>query len=161
MAKALSPHPDTRALAGFHLEKLEGAEARHTLLAHYTELDSESRAARFFLPVSTDSLDYLLARSNPEFILAARRADLVVAVCEVYRIDPTMGEIGVSVLDDFQGRGLAHALIDSAMVHARDIGLSEIIAHTRRGDSVMPHLLQTLGGTLNRTLDGTQASLRL
>ena len=57
-------------------------------------------------------------------------------------------EVGLSVLPAFRRRGLAAALLDRAMTHARDRGHAALIIHSLADNVAMLRLARRMGMTI-------------
>ncbi len=79
---------------------------------------------------------YDLCRHIKEYVLAqeeTERDQTIVACGSLKLYSETLAEIaGVAVQDDWQGRGLGRAVIETLVAEARALGLSEVFALTRK-----------------------------
>lgn len=105
------------------------------LAAGFARLSPESRYRRFFAPLSRLSetdLRYLteVDHSDHEAILAFEPGSgTPVGVARYVRSDdPRAAEVAVTVVDDWQGRGVATALLEQLLLRAREEGISRFLA---------------------------------
>ncbi len=79
---------------------------------------------------------YDLCRHIKEYVVAqeeTERDQTIVACGSLKLYSETLAEIaGVAVQDDWQGRGLGRAVIETLVAEARALGLSEVFALTRK-----------------------------
>lgn len=144
-----------------HIHPHTGSNAKSVLARHYHCLEKITLTKRFHTPVDTNALEAILSKASPVVVLAYEDETGFPAVCEIYRVDATRAEIGLSVRVSHQGRGIGHMLLDRGLHEAREIGFSTMIAHTRPGDRIMPHLLAIAGARLKWHPDGFCASINL
>jgi RimJ/RimL family protein N-acetyltransferase len=64
--------------------------------------------------------------------------------------DPHAAEIAVTVVDEWQGRGLGGVLLDRLAQRAQEEGLDRLVAHTSVDNTAMTALLQRMGGRPDR-----------
>lgn len=108
---------------------------KEALADAFDRLSAESRYRRFFAPLnrlSATDLRYLteLDHSNHEAIVAFDSAtDETAGVARYVRSpEPTIAEVAVTVIDDWQGRGLATALLERLVERAREEGITHFVA---------------------------------
>lgn len=101
----------------------------------FDRLSAESRYRRFFAPLnrlSTTDLKYLteVDHSNHEAIVAfdAETGGTAGVARYVRSPDPAIAEVAVTVIDDWQGRGVATALLEQLIERAREEGITHFIA---------------------------------
>lgn len=116
------------------LRPIEPGDKR-ALADGFERLSAESRYRRFFAPMSRLSgtdLRYLteVDHYDHEAILATDAdGEAAVGVARYVRgDDPTRAEVAVTVLDDWQGRGVATALLERLVAHAREAGIERFSA---------------------------------
>lgn len=68
--------------------------------------------------------------------------------------DPTVAEIAVTVIDDWQGRGLGTELLTRLIERAREEGVTQFTALVDAGNELMQSLLRDIGGDLRVTESG-------
>ena len=111
------------------------AEDKDTLAAGFERLSPESRYRRFFAPLArlnkTD-LRYLteVDHRDHEAIIAfvAGTGEAVGVARYVRSEDPTVAEVAVTIVDDWQHRGVATALLEQLVRRAREEGVSQFLA---------------------------------
>jgi RimJ/RimL family protein N-acetyltransferase len=108
---------------------------KDAIAAGFDRLSSESRYRRFFAPLnrlSPTDLRYLteVDHSNHEAIIAFDGATgETVGVARFVRTpEPTIAEVAVTVVDDWQGRGAATAMLERLVERAREEGITHFVA---------------------------------
>jgi GNAT superfamily N-acetyltransferase len=101
----------------------------------FERMSPESRYRRFFAPLqrlSAHDLAYLTEvdhRDHEALIGFDATTGEPVGVARFIRSDqPTEAEVAVTVVDDWQGRGAATALLERLVVRARDEGITHFLA---------------------------------
>jgi len=126
---------------------------RAELAAGFARLSPESRFRRFLSPVprlSEQDLDYLtqIDHYDHEALVAlVAETDEGIAVARYVRTGPDRAEPAVAVVDDWQGRGVASALLDALAERARECGIRCFEATVLATNSQALALLQGLGET--------------
>ena len=128
------------------------------LAASFEQLSEESRYRRFFTAkneLSEADLDYLVDvdHSDHEAIVAVDPASgNVVGVARYIRStgDPEVAEVAVTVVDDWQGRGLGRALTDRLTYRARREGVRRFSALVHADNPASLALLKGTGDTRRR-----------
>jgi GNAT superfamily N-acetyltransferase len=113
-----------------------GPEDKRLLLAVFQRLSNESRYRRFFRglnELSPTMLAYFtdVDHSNREAIIALEPdSGQALGVARYIRLsdDPEAAEVAVAVIDDWQRRGLAPALLTELSQRAQDAGVSHFVA---------------------------------
>jgi GNAT superfamily N-acetyltransferase len=105
------------------------------IVAGFERLSPESRYRRFFAPLqrlSARDLEYLteVDHHDHEAVIGfdAATGDPVGVARYIRSDDPSEAEVAVTVIDDWQGRGAATALLDRLVVRARDEGIRHFLA---------------------------------
>jgi GNAT superfamily N-acetyltransferase len=131
---------------------------RDALLAGFERMSPESRYRRFFSPISrlSDSqLDYLtrVDHHDHEALLALDAAgEGAVAVARFVRVGEGVAEPAVAVVDDWQGRGLATALLEALVARAREEGVDRFAAPILADNAAAIAAFERLGDTtVNRS----------
>ena len=123
------------------------------LAGGFANLSDSSRYARFLSP--TDRLTNAMLRyftevdhSDHEALIAIQPATgEAVGVARYVRSseDPTRAEAAITVIDDWQGRGVGSLLLDLIAGRARDEGLTHFRAVVLASNAQILELLETLG----------------
>ncbi len=111
------------------------ADDKEALAAGFSRLSEESRYRRFFAPLSrlndTD-LRYLteVDHHNHEAIIAfdPTSGEAVGVARFVRSSEPTAAEVAVTVIDDWQGRGVATGLLERLVERAREEDVERFLA---------------------------------
>jgi nucleotide-binding universal stress UspA family protein len=133
-------------------------EDRDALAEGVRRLSPESRYRRFFAPVnelSERDLDYLTRVDHHRHeALIALDADTGggVGVARFVRIEDGEAEPAMVVADDWQGRGVATALLDALVVRAREEGIHRFVAPVLAGNIDAMRVLRRLGTTTTRPM---------
>ncbi len=111
------------------------AEDKGAIAAGFARLSPESRYRRFFAPLrelSTQDLAYLteVDHHDHEAMIGfdAATGEPVGVVRYVRGAEPTEAEVAVVVVDEWQGRGVATALLDRLVERAREEGIEHFVA---------------------------------
>jgi RimJ/RimL family protein N-acetyltransferase len=117
----------------------------------FERLSEESRYRRFFAPLdhlTPSDLRYLteVDHHDHEAIIAfAGREREPVGVARFVRIDdPTVAEVAVTVVDDWQGHGVATALLSELVARAREEGIERFQALVLADNETAIDLFQQL-----------------
>jgi RimJ/RimL family protein N-acetyltransferase len=162
------PPPDTR----LHLALEDGTpvllrpvtpEDRPRLAEGLKRLSPRSRLSRFFSPfphLSEDQLRYLTDVDQDHHVAwgAATDDDAMVglAVGRFARLpdEPTAAEVAVTVVDEYQHRGLGKIMLALLYLSAQRLGLERFHAYVLLENSSLVQALQALGGTLGDHAEG-------
>lgn len=132
-------------------------EDRALLVEAFERLSPESRYRRFFAPLQTMSgplLDALTAVDSVDhFAWAALAAEpepdgrpAGVGVSRYVRLaDPAAAEMAVTVVDDWQGRGLGRILLDALVLEALENGITRLEGDVLVENRPMQELLRQTG----------------
>jgi RimJ/RimL family protein N-acetyltransferase len=132
-------------------------EDRGLLVEAFDRLSPESRYRRFFAPLQTMSgplLDRLTAIDSVDnFAWAALAADpgpdgrpVGIGVSRYVRLpDPVAAEMAVTVVDDWQGRGLGRILLDALVLEALGNGITRFEGDVLVENRPMQELLRRTG----------------
>lgn len=136
------------------------------LAAAFERLSEESRYRRFFAPVpklTPAMLTYLtdVDHHDHEAIIAVDPAtgDLL-GVARYVRAgeEPDVAEVAVTVIDDWQGRGLGRVLLERIAARARQEGVRHFSAVAQAENIEVVGLLKDLGETV-RSREGSEVTL--
>jgi GNAT superfamily N-acetyltransferase len=130
---------------------------RELLVQEFNRLSPESRYRRFFAPVKTMSgalLDYLTSVDYVDhFAWAALSAEpgpggepRGAGVSRYVRLDdPEAAEMAVTVVDDWQGKGLGRILLDALVLEALENGITRFEGDVLMENRPMQELLRRTG----------------
>jgi RimJ/RimL family protein N-acetyltransferase len=139
-------------------------EDRDLLRAGFERLSDRSRYMRFQAPqpsLSDRQLSYLteVDHHDHEALIALDPAtDDGVGVARFVRVNDALAECAVVVADDWQGRGVATALLDRLVARARAEGIERFTALLLAENTDALRLLERLGKTDERRV-GSQVEL--
>lgn len=132
---------------------------RELLAREFERLSPESRYRRFFTPMNVMSkslLDYLTSMDYVDhFAWAALSADpgpdgelKGLGVSRYIRLkDPTAAEMAVTVVDDWQGKGLGRILLDALVLEALENGITRFEGDVLVENRAMQEMLRRTGAT--------------
>jgi len=140
------------------IRRLEPSDAS-TLSDAFERLSKESRDLRFLSakPALTErDLDYLThvdGHFHEALGATDRSSGVGVGVTRFVRAAPaaTTAEVAVTVVDEWQGRGLGKVLLDMLAVRAREEGIARLTALVATGNAPIRSLLQRLGSRVSET----------
>lgn len=144
-----------------------GADDKDLLARSFERLSAESRYRRFLAPLhhlTPAQLRYLTEVDHHEHAaLVALAPDGELAAVARYvrsRAEPDAAEVAVTVADDWQGRGLGSALLETLAERARQAGVRTITALVQRDNVGSLRMLERLG-TPVASKGGSSAELRI
>lgn len=132
---------------------------RLLIAKEFERLSPESRYRRFFSPMRTLSeslLDYLTSMDYVDhFAWAALSAEpgpdgepLGLGVARYFRLDdPVAAEMAVTVVDDWQGKGLGRILLDALVLEALENGITRLEGDVLVENRPMQEMLRRTGAT--------------
>ncbi|TNC49117.1 GNAT family N-acetyltransferase [Rubellimicrobium rubrum] len=126
---------------------------RSHLRGHYRSLGARSRRLRFMSELSTEALDRLADRAEPELLLELVEDGSVRAVLEAYATSPGHVEVAISVEDPYQGQGLGRALFEEGLVVLAERGFKTADLVCLRENTALLRLVSQAGARM-RTEDG-------
>jgi GNAT superfamily N-acetyltransferase len=149
------------------------ADNTQRLRAFHAHLSLETIYLRFFTPlmelppVMAERLTHVDYENRMALVAStgAGEDEQIVGVVRHDRTGPTVGEVAFVVADDWQGRGIATALLQRLAEYARGRGFERLVAQTMGWNSCMHSLLRHCGfpsvsyfadGLLVVTLDSSQ-----
>jgi RimJ/RimL family protein N-acetyltransferase len=139
---------------------------RALLAREFERLSPESRYRRFFSPLKAMTptlLDYLTSMDYVDhFAWAALSAEpgphgevQGIGVSRYIRLpDPTAAEMAVTVVDDWQGKGLGRILLDALVLEALENGISRFEGDVLVENRPMQELLRRTGATFRHEGSG-------
>ena len=162
---------------GFNLELRDGARIeirsispsdRDLLRDAFERLSPESRYRRFFGPMpelSERELDYLTQvdhRDHEALIAIEESSREMVGVARFIRMAPggTVAEPAITVVDDWQGRGVGTALLRALLGRAIEEGIARFEAPVLASNIEAIRVLETLGHTTRRR-EGPEVQLSI
>jgi GNAT superfamily N-acetyltransferase len=143
-----------------------GPEDKALLLDGFSRLSEESRIRRFLAPVASLSdamLAYLTEVDGVDhFAWVAVHADhpalgLGVARYVRMRDEPTVAEAAITIVDEYQGRGLGTVLLGLLAARARTNGITSFRAYVLEENAPMLDLLEEVGATAQHDSPGVLA----
>ena len=114
---------------------------RAHLKGHYRSLGRGSRRLRFMRNPSTEALDRLADRAEPELLLEIVEDGSVRAVLEAYATSPGHVEVAISVEDRYQGQGLGSALLEEGLTVLASRGFQTADLVCLRENRALLHLV--------------------
>jgi RimJ/RimL family protein N-acetyltransferase len=132
-------------------------EDKALLAAGFDRLSDESRYRRFMAPVTELSEEQLTKLTEIDYVnhfawiaLRADRPEEGMGVARYVRVEeePTVAEAAVTVLDDYQGRGLGTLLLALLAVAARAAGIERFRAYVLEENAPMIAMLEGMGATI-------------
>jgi GNAT superfamily N-acetyltransferase len=132
-----------------HIRQLRDSD-RQLLLRGFRRLTPESRYRRFLAPTPTLSVRYLVEidhRNHEALIALDEQHNEGVGVARYVRdpARPDAAEVAVTVVDDWQGRGLGTLLLEGITMRAREEGVDTFTALMLVENREMMDLLERLG----------------
>lgn len=125
---------------------------RERLTAAFSRLSDESRYRRFFAPVrelSEDTVSYLtqIDHSDHEALIALDDAGELVGVARYVRAGPgsEVAEAAITVIDDWQRRGLGRKLLQRLADRAREQGVRQFSALVKVENPAALEVLRAIG----------------
>ena len=135
---------------------------RDLVAAGFDSLSDESRYRRFMAPTSRltpRQLDYFTQVDQIDHfawgVLGPLPEERPVATARYVRLNqsPEIAELAVTVVDEFQGRGIGSLLVSATALAAERNGIALLRAHLLADNHRMLALLERLGGTVTE-VDG-------
>jgi GNAT superfamily N-acetyltransferase len=129
-------------------------EDKALLIDGFERLSAESRLRRFLAPVDELTATQLRYLTEIDYVnhfawvaVLASHRDFGIGVGRYIRIadEPTVAEAAITVVDDYQGRGLAILLLAMLAATARTAGIEKFRAYVLEDNVVMRGLLEGLG----------------
>jgi RimJ/RimL family protein N-acetyltransferase len=130
---------------------------RHLIAAGFDSLSDESRYRRFMAPtprLTERQLDYFTMLDQVDHfawaVLGPLPEERPVATARYVRLEqaPDVAELAVTVVDEFQGRGVGTLLVPATALAAVCNGIDVLRAHLLTDNHRMLTVLERLGGTI-------------
>lgn len=129
----------------------------------FARLSPESRYGRFFAPIAELGEDQLRFLTEVDYVdhfawvaVLAGRPDVGVGVARYVRIpgEPRAAEAAVTVVDEYQGRGLGTILMQALAAAAVENGIRTFRGHVLRTNEPMLELLELAAARLTHDAPG-------
>jgi acetyltransferase len=114
------------------------------MLARFTQVDYDRDMALVALPLAEEGI------AEPQIVGVARY---------MREIDDSRCEFAIVVDDEWQGRGLARAMMTHLIEHARTVGLRTMVGYVHLQNLRMLHFMRTMGFTVSDSRE--EPSLKL
>ncbi|WP_170151154.1 GNAT family N-acetyltransferase [Sulfitobacter guttiformis] len=134
---------------------------RNVLLGHYRRLSNASRRLRFMGGVNTKALEMIAKASVPDLILGIKRDGAYRAVLELFVLDSTHAEVGLSVEDAYQGQGFGRALFQRGITEARLRDMETIELSFLPSNVAIRKLCVEAGGDIHCSADDCVSHIRI
>lgn len=126
------------------------ADWRRSLGSHYLRLEDTSRQRRF-MAVQTDQTTRMIAnKASPDIVLGIKADGRLVGVLEIFKGLAQHAEIGISVEDAYQGRGLGKALFIDGLAAAKRMGVRTADLYFTSENLGIRRLINEAGGFIVR-----------
>ncbi len=149
---------------------------KEALIEGFNHLSEESRYRRFLSPrgrLSAAEVRYFTEvdhHDHEALVAVDPRTDEGIAVARYIRTrdDPTVAELAVAVIDDWQGRGVGSRLVAALTQRAREEGVTSFAASVLTDNKLMLNLLEELGtvrvvhaelGTVELTVELSESAI--
>ena len=136
---------------------------RDLLIAHYRRLSSKDRRLRFGGPLSDSALIGYVERIDfdRDAVYGVYAPDLTLSGAAHVAATGESAEFGVSVLDEYRGRGVGSALFERAGIWARNHGIRTLFMHCLSENAVMMHIATKFGMRIVNSSGEADAYLEL
>jgi GNAT superfamily N-acetyltransferase len=145
-----------------------GENERERIAVHLLALDEHDRYLRFGVSDNDDQIRRYVAALDFErdeiFGIYNRRLELLAMAHVAFTSEPgcpACAEFGVSVLPKARGRGYGARLFDTAIMHARNEGVSLMYIHVLSENDAMLKIARNAGATVVRDGAESEAYLKL
>jgi GNAT superfamily N-acetyltransferase len=129
-----------------HLVHVLGVTDRDALHKHFARLDTQDLRLRFgrspnpeWLQHYVDGIDF-----TRDAVVGVRDGALLAGVAHVALFDG-VAELGLSVMPEHRRRGIASAMFDRGVLHARNRGVVELFMHCLSENQAMRHIARKAG----------------
>lgn len=142
---------------------------RERLVEAFARLSTESRYRRFFTPIrelTEDMVRYLteVDHHDHEALIGVTEAGELVGAARYVRAGPgsPVAEAAITVIDDWQGRGLGRRLLERLATRAREEGVEQFSALVKVENPAAVEVLRGLGpSALTRRADEVNLLIEL
>ncbi|MFD2740056.1 GNAT family N-acetyltransferase [Sulfitobacter aestuarii] len=132
---------------------------REVLLKHYTRLGAASRRLRFLGGVADSGLRRLAGETRPASVLGIELDGQVRGVLEIFPVSQGAVEIGISVEDAYQGRGIGRRLFTAGLREAERLGAAQAVFLFHTSNAGIHHLVSSAGARI--TVEGDESRARV
>lgn len=137
------------------------AALQDTLSRHYRRLGALSRMLRFRVAASDSWMDRQAHRARPARVLGIELDGDVRAVLELYDLGDGHAEIGLSVEDAYQNRGLGRTLFRAGLRAAREMGVETADLFFSQSNRAIMKIVSEVGAEIRDQQGDRWASIRL
>jgi GNAT superfamily N-acetyltransferase len=125
---------------------------RSRIVAHFLDLSPEDRGRRFRCPVSDDFIRSYCRTFcwSERAVIGAFRFDRLLGLAESVSLTPERAEIAVSVASPWRRHGIGRELVRRAAASAANHGAALAVLDYAPGDTSIPRLARSLGGSLDQ-----------
>ena len=156
------------SLSGPPVRELHGGH-RAAILKHFLRLNAEDRRLRFGVPTADAVIRQYVKKLdfNQDAVFGIFDLNLaLVAIAHLAYLPADKKrsratEFGVSVLPKSRYKGIGSALLERAMVHARNTGVITLFVHCLAQNKVMMHLAKKSGMQIDYAFGEADACLKL
>lgn len=140
-----------------------GPQDKALLLDGFRRLSEESRIRRFMAPIKELSEEQLRYLTEIDYVdhfawaaVLAGRPEVGLGVGRYIRLkdEPTLAEVAITVVDEYQGKGLGTLLLGMLAATARAAGITKFRAFVLEDNMAMRTLLGELGVEARRDAPG-------
>lgn len=142
----MSPERFARSLQAEISLRESDPHERAALAAHLKRLSDRSRALRFGHAVNVEAVEKIVRSAAPSRLYLMRHHGTVRGAVELYPIDATRAEIGLSVEDRLQGQGLGRRLFAAGVAAAHEMGVEQLLVICVEENAAMRRLVEVAGG---------------
>lgn len=137
------------------------AALQDTLSRHYRRLGALSRVLRFRTAATDSWMDRQAHRARPDRVLGIELDGDMRAVLELYDLGNGHAEIGISVEDAYQNRGLGRTLFRAGLKAAREMGVETADLFFSHSNTAIMKIVSEVGAEIRQQAGDRWASIRL
>jgi RimJ/RimL family protein N-acetyltransferase len=127
--------------------------------------DDETRRLYFGVSTGAGLIERLIERIEAEpdrhEILIAQNCDGWLGTVHIAKIDTTTVEFGIIVHTDYRGKGIGNAMLEEAIVWARNRNYSELFMHCLGRNKPIQHLCHKHGLLPRSIMGDTEVNIQL